>query len=154
MEKKTLFAIGISALVIAALAYAWSLNQKNSDPDFLGEHSRIQLHIHPSLEIEILNQQFPVPQYIGITKKGMMVIHTHTADGILHVESPEPRTFYLADFFRIWGQNFNSTCIFDYCSDDNHTLNVYVNDQESNLYENIVLKDKDRIKIVYAEAQK
>lgn len=31
-------------------------------------------------------------------------LHTHSADGIIHVESPVQRTYTLGDFFDIWGQ--------------------------------------------------
>ncbi len=31
-------------------------------------------------------------------------LHTHAADGIIHIESPVHRTYTLGDFFNIWGQ--------------------------------------------------
>ena len=31
-------------------------------------------------------------------------LHTHAADGIIHIESPVQRTFTLGDFFDEWGQ--------------------------------------------------
>lgn len=31
-------------------------------------------------------------------------LHTHAADGIVHIESPIVRTFTLGDFFDVWGQ--------------------------------------------------
>src|SRR2546425_11589398 len=36
-------------------------------------------------------------------------LHTHTAAGIIHIESRARRTFTLGDFFAIWGQPLNST---------------------------------------------
>jgi hypothetical protein len=33
-----------------------------------------------------------------------MWLHTHSADGIIHTESPIKRTYTLGDFFDIWGQ--------------------------------------------------
>jgi hypothetical protein len=33
-----------------------------------------------------------------------MWLHTHAADGIVHIESPVDRTFTLGDFFDVWGQ--------------------------------------------------
>ena len=32
-------------------------------------------------------------------------LHTHAADGIIHIESPVHRTFTLGDFFDVWGQS-------------------------------------------------
>jgi hypothetical protein len=31
-------------------------------------------------------------------------LHTHTPDGIIHIEAPRDRAFTLGDFFQIWGQ--------------------------------------------------
>ncbi len=31
-------------------------------------------------------------------------LHTHAADGIIHIESPVPRTYTLGNFFDVWGQ--------------------------------------------------
>jgi len=31
-------------------------------------------------------------------------LHTHTPDGIIHIEGPLERTFSLGDFFAVWGQ--------------------------------------------------
>ena len=36
-------------------------------------------------------------------------LHTHTDDGITHIESPVQRTFTLGDFFAIWGQPLSSS---------------------------------------------
>ena len=113
----------------------------------------LALHIHPSVEIEVLGDRIIIPANMGITNQGMRAIHTHNFDGVLHVESPYPHQFYLADFFKIWGRNFNPQCIFEHCSDQDHSLKVYVNDIESNLIEDLPLVDKERIKIVYKKNQ-
>ncbi len=36
-----------------------------------------------------------------------MWLHTHAADGIIHIESPVQRTYTLGEFFDIWGQPLN-----------------------------------------------
>ena len=36
-------------------------------------------------------------------------LHTHTPDGVIHIESPANRTFTLGDFFAIWGQPLSTT---------------------------------------------
>ena len=36
-------------------------------------------------------------------------LHTHTPDGIIHVESPTIRTYTLGQFFAIWGQPLSRT---------------------------------------------
>ena len=117
----------------------------------LREHKNIELHIHPILEIEILGERMIIPANIGISDKGMRVIHTHKEDGILHVESPEPHEFVLKDFFTIWGETFNETCILDTCVDEDHELNVFVNDIKDGRHGNIPLRDNDKIRIMYAK---
>ncbi len=65
-----------------------------------------------------------IPYGIGITNpqlqsspQGLFVgggtcfywLHTHAADGIIHIESPVQRTYTLGDFFDIWGQPLSAT---------------------------------------------
>jgi len=80
----------------------------------------VLFHIHPHLAIYAEGQPVQVPYGIGIgqpqhvaqSQGGPFVdggscfawLHTHTQDGIIHIESPTPRTFTLADFFAVWGQ--------------------------------------------------
>jgi hypothetical protein len=76
-------------------------------------------HIHTHLTIFVNGQPRQVPGGIGIpnaqaeqTQSGPFVdsgtcfywLHTHAADGIVHIESPVKRTFTLGNFFDEWGQ--------------------------------------------------
>ena len=76
-------------------------------------------HIHTHLTIFVNGQQRQVPAAIGIpgavaqqTSAGPFIgsgtcfywLHTHAADGIIHIESPVVRTYTLGDFFDEWGQ--------------------------------------------------
>ena len=40
--------------------------------------------------------------------QGIYWLHTHDATGIIHVESPDDRTYTLGQFFDIWGQPLTS----------------------------------------------
>lgn len=113
------------------------------------EHTNLQLHIHPSLEIWIDGQNQTIPANIGIDGEGIRVIHTHDDSGEIHVESPWSHQFYLKDFFFIWSRRFDKDCIFEHCVDGNHTLKVFVDGKENGLYGDIPLEDGERIKIVY-----
>ena len=89
----------------------------------LGE--RLAFHIHAHVAIYANGQSLTVPYGIGIGKpwqvqqstEGPFVVagscfywlHTHTDDGITHIESPVQRTFTLGDFFAIWGQPLSSS---------------------------------------------
>lgn len=150
--------VAIIVVIIAAAGYYLATrpsgNSSGSDNILstnLYSHSGVALHIHPNLEIEILGQKQTIPANIGISGSVMRVIHTHDSTGKLHVESPVPHTFVLKDFFTIWGRNFNSSCIFEYCTNETHSLQFFVNGQPNSLYGDLPLKDLDNIKIVYAQ---
>jgi len=77
-------------------------------------------HVHTHLTIFVKGHARQIPYGIGITapRKGQSTpqgvfvtggrcfywLHTHVADGIIHIESPVQRTYTLGDFFDIWGQ--------------------------------------------------
>ena len=76
-------------------------------------------HIHAHLAIFVNGKARQVPAAIGVpgpqaqqTPNGPFIatgtcfywLHTHAADGIIHIESPVQRTYTLGDFFDEWGQ--------------------------------------------------
>jgi hypothetical protein len=81
---------------------------------------QVLFHIHAHLTIFVDGIPRKVPAGIGIappyeveqTGSGQFIagatcfmwLHTHSADGIIHTESPIRRTYRLGDFFDIWGQ--------------------------------------------------
>ncbi len=66
----------------------------------------VALHIHPHLTILDHGKPVAIPEDIGRPVAGRCLywLHTHTPDGIIHVESPVLREFTLGQFFAIWGQ--------------------------------------------------
>jgi hypothetical protein len=84
-----------------------------------GTSEQTVFHVHTHLTIFVNGQQEQVPAGIGIpgavatqTSAGTYVeqgscfyyLHTHAADGIIHIESPVQRTYTLGEFFDEWGQ--------------------------------------------------
>jgi hypothetical protein len=80
---------------------------------------QLLFHIHAHLTVFVHGAARRIPYGIGIrgaqataTPAGPYVgggtcfywVHTHAADGIIHIESPIARTFTLGDFFDVWGQ--------------------------------------------------
>jgi hypothetical protein len=76
-------------------------------------------HIHAHLTIFVNGSPRQLPAGIGIpgaqaqnTTSGAFAgsgtcfywLHTHAADGVIHIESPVQRTYTLGDFFNEWGQ--------------------------------------------------
>lgn len=106
-------------------------------------------HIHPTLEIIVNGENIPIPPNVGVQATCMTALHTHSPDGLIHVESPEKRDFTLADFFAVWNKPFSKDQILNYRADENHKITVKVNDQIVETFEQTVLKDKDRIVITY-----
>jgi hypothetical protein len=80
---------------------------------------QLVFHIHAHLTVFVDGAARQIPAAIGIpgaqaenTPTGPYIasgscfywLHTHAADGIIHIESPVHRTYTLGDFFDIWGQ--------------------------------------------------
>jgi hypothetical protein len=85
---------------------------------------QVVYHIHVHLTVFVDGVQRQIPFGIGIadpevqpTPEGPFVVsgscfywlHTHAADGIIHVESPTHSTYTLGQFFDIWGQTLSTT---------------------------------------------
>jgi hypothetical protein len=83
-------------------------------------------HIHAHLTIFVNGVARQVPAAIGIpgpvaqnTQSGPFIgsgtcfywLHTHAADGIVHIESPTERTYTLGQFFDEWGQPLGTSVV-------------------------------------------
>jgi hypothetical protein len=55
------------------------------------------------------------PQYGPVAVGGQCYfwLHTHTSDGVIHIESPERRIFTLGDFFGVWRQPLSADRVAD-----------------------------------------
>jgi hypothetical protein len=69
------------------------------------------LHIHQHVAILDHGKPITIPDDVGRPLVGQCFywIHTHTPDGIVHIESPNFKTFTLGNFFDIWGQPLGKT---------------------------------------------
>ena len=65
-----------------------------------------RMHIHQRLTIVDHGKSVAIPENVGQrpAQRCLYWLHTHTPDGILHIEAPLDRKFTLGDFFAIWGQ--------------------------------------------------
>ena len=104
-----------------------------------GSHEEALFHIHAHVAVMVNGVAKGIPQGVGIapprqeeqTGSGPFVasgscfywLHTHTADGIVHIESPVQRTFTLGDVFDLWGQPLSSSQV----GPAHGTVIVYVN---------------------------
>ena len=112
-----------------------SIVQPNIDRNS-GKVDSLALHIHSNLKITMDNKPIIIPTGIGINQtlwnyhaldgygmpamggmKGMegMVemapLHTHSPDGLVHVESTVTKNYTLGDFLRIWGVDFSGETV-------------------------------------------
>ena len=64
------------------------------------------LHIHQHLAIRDHGKPVGVPDDVGrpLIAQCFYWIHTHTPDGIIHIESPNFKSFTLGNFFDVWGE--------------------------------------------------
>ena len=121
------------------------------------------VHWHPRLMIKIDGKIIPIPHGIGHTTgkivdthlsgMGMSPTHTHEEkDGTIHLENnnpgSKPETVTLGYFFYVWDKPFNSTCIFEYCTDKGG-LKMFVNNLQNYEFQNYIMRDKDNILIEY-----
>ena len=65
-----------------------------------------RMHIHSHLTILDHGRPVTIPEDIGrpLAAQCFYWLHTHTPDGIIHIESPKFRDFSLGEFFDVWGQ--------------------------------------------------
>ncbi len=123
----------------------------------------VVMHIHPQLSIILDGQPQAIPAGIGIEGLSgdstheqasnqascLHFLHTHDDTGKLHVESPLQTDYKLSDFFAVWGKDFSMDKILDKRVDETHRIRLMVNGQENTEFENLSLKDNDRIEILY-----
>jgi hypothetical protein len=87
---------------------------------------QLAYHIHAHLQIYVDGHPRQLPGGIGLIQPAVQnsgygpvygatrcyyFLHTHTADGIIHVESPTRRIYTLGDFFDEWRQALSSNSV-------------------------------------------
>ena len=102
-------------------------------------------HSHPNLVVTINGQGVVIP----VTFDGScpQPIHTHTSDGVLHIETDQNQNYTVGDWFLLWGHFandktqaiFNSTQIFNNKVDATHHITMTVNGVGDTVdYQNLV----------------
>jgi len=113
--------------------------------------NQVQTNWAAQLVITIFGEQYTIPADIGVTNETREKLFTVNSNGIIYKTGTEDAT--LGEFFKIWGQDFNSTCIIDYCNNQNNTMMMVLrsgNDWVANSeYDNYVIKNGDVIWIDY-----
>lgn len=146
-----LVALSIGLVVFLAVKYSGPSKTNREVALACTTDMATRFHIHPNLEIVINGEKQVIPGNIGIKADCMNALHTHGTGGEIHVESPQKRDFTLADLFAVWGMTYSKDQILDFKADDRYVIRETVNGQEVEEYENTILRDKDKIVILYEE---
>ena len=87
-----------------------------------------RLHIHQHLVILDRGKPVAIPDDVGRPAgRGCLYwVHTHTPDGIIHIEAPQDRAFRLGEFFQIWGKPLSRTTAASAKAPKGSTLRVWV----------------------------
>lgn len=125
------------------------------------------VHTHTHLDVIVDGAPVQIPAGIGVTEPvvtdngeihsaiGIVApVHTHRADGVLHIENDSPPlVLTLGDFFDIWQVRLTSDCIGGYCAGDGRTLRVYVDGQQiTGDPRQVELRPDAQIVVVYGPA--
>ena len=81
-------------------------------------------HVHSHVAIYKDGQMLAFPAQVGITSACNYETHTHDNTGIIHMETPNVKTFTLGKFFDLWGEPLTSTNV----AGVQGPLVVYIND--------------------------
>lgn len=127
---------GGGATLLVVIVAAIFASQANAAPTIDGIQCNTSegavTHIHQHLVIYVKGQAFPVPGGIGIdttrTTPCLYWLHTHSADGVIHLESPTANTTYtLGQFFDIWQTPLNRTQLLSFKANRNQSIRAYIN---------------------------
>jgi hypothetical protein len=115
---------GVPLQIAPELAPAGTTQTGTVDGISCGPTEQLAYHIHAHLAVYVHGKLRALPAGIGIpgsqaenTPQGPVAaggqciywLHTHAADGIIHVESPTERLYTLGNFFDEWHQPLSST---------------------------------------------
>jgi len=112
-------------------------------------------HYHLQLNITIIEERIEIPINIGFEKdsEGKTIflhpIHTYDNSGRIHVETTKNATAELGFFFDIWGKEFTENKILNYTSDNEHSIEIYMNGNKIETYEKTILEPYSFIEIIY-----
>lgn len=115
MRRLSLRLLGLAALLFAAAplhgAIAAPPAGRPVDGIRCDSMEGAVLHIHQHLAVFDHGRPVAIPDDLGrpLGAQCLYWIHTHTPDGIIHVESPNFHTFTLGNVFDIWGEPLSAT---------------------------------------------
>lgn len=109
-------------------------------------------HAHALLSVYRDGEQVTVPAGIGFDARGgHSSLHTHTPDGVIHMEADDPYPYKLEQVFVAWGVAFGEDRLGGDVATGTATVHVFVNGQPAPA-ESVVLQDGDNVVVAFGEA--
>jgi hypothetical protein len=144
-----LIASVVAASVSISNAQPFRLTPAPDNPTDAHDPKLLAMHSHVHVQLFVDGQQIALAANIGIDEalhsghsldkyavgSQMAPMHTHSNDGLIHLESSVMRDYTMGEFMAIWGVDL----------DEIRTISVTVDGRPVQDYENLVLKDGQQI---------
>ena len=109
-------------------------------------------HAHVLLSVYRDGEPVTVPANIGFDNRGgHSSLHTHTPDGVVHMEADDPYPYELGQFFAAWGVAFDEDRLGGDVATGTKQVHVYVNGEPAPDGP-VVLDDGDNVVVAYGKA--
>jgi hypothetical protein len=99
-----------------------------------GHEGTLAMHEHANVRIFVHGEETSIPIDVGIDRTeqpaAIASVHTHSGDGVVHIESNSLAEFTLGQFFDVWGIRLSGTCLGGFCEQGDDALRVFVGGQE------------------------
>ena len=92
-------------------------------------------HVHPKLNVVVREKTIAVPGNMGLTP-GMQPMHTHEADGTIHVEGAKDGT--LGHFMALWGVRFGRGRLGPYRAKGSEAVRMWVKEPKAPAFEEVI----------------
>jgi hypothetical protein len=109
-------------------------------------------HAHALLSVYRNGEQVPVPINMGFGRDGShSSLHTHTPDGVIHMEADDPYPYQIGHVFTVWGVALEADRLGGDTTDGANKVHVYVNGKPAPDGPATVIKDGDNVVVAYGE---
>ena len=109
-------------------------------------------HAHALLSVYRNGEPVTVPANIGFDERGAhSSLHTHTPDGVIHMEADDPYPYELAQVFAAWGVAYDEDRLGGDVATGDQSVHVYVNGEPAPPGP-VTMKDGDNIVVAYGTA--
>jgi hypothetical protein len=120
----------------------------------LPDPSDTVFHIHAQLTIYTNGKKQTVPENVGVEPESQFItsLHTHDAQGVVHMEAVQPYPFKLGQFFEVWNVPFSASQLGGYHVGKGLELQTWVNGKQLKTDpKQYVMKAHDKIVIGFGK---